>query len=156
MSSKYFNGGSAVKRVFYNNSSDNGIVGSLFWEFYNSQNIIKPISDREVYISNRLTVYDLNILSDERHKQRVQDLSQSDCKYLKLLRPKKYIMNQQNHYGFIAQEVEKIYPHLVNTSIHGEKSIKYHELIPLMLIEIQSLEKRIAVLEGSSGRSNPK
>lgn len=155
MSSRFFNGGSAVKRASYEQlqgNQNNSIVANLLWEFYNTENIIKPINDREVYIPNRLTVYDLNILSDERHKRNIISIMNHDIKYLNKLVPKQYIMNNEYHYGFIAQEVEKYYPYLVNTNVLGEKTMKYHELIPLLLKKINYLEERVERLERSAGK----
>jgi hypothetical protein len=38
--------------------------------------------------------------------------------------------SNRTHFGFIAQEVEQIYPHLVNTDSQGSKSVKYSRIIP--------------------------
>jgi len=50
-----------------------------------------------------------------------------------------------NH-GFIAQEVELIYPELVTTT-HGQKSVSYIQMIPLLLAQIQKQQKQIDELE---------
>lgn len=50
--------------------------------------------------------------------------------------------------GLIAEEVEQVMPRLVVKDNEGQcETVKYHELIPLMLNEIQRLEKRLEVLE---------
>ncbi len=68
---------------------------------------------------------------------------------------------KKTHYGFLAQDVEKIYPDMVFTNDSGVKSIFYTELIPVLLeavkaqqAEIESqnkqlleIEKRLAKLE---------
>jgi hypothetical protein len=42
------------------------------------------------------------------------------------------------HYGLIAEEVEKIYPELVTHTATGEvQTVKYQELIPMLLNELQ-------------------
>jgi hypothetical protein len=52
--------------------------------------------------------------------------------------------NDNKHYGFIAQDVQKIYPHLTKTKIMGEYlTINYNELIPVMVKQIQNLKKEL-------------
>ncbi len=51
--------------------------------------------------------------------------------------------------GLIAEEVYEIMPELVAHNTRDEiETIKYQDLIPLMLNEIQKLNKRISELEG--------
>ena len=67
------------------------------------------------------------------------------------------------HYGLIAEEVATVYPELVTRTASGEvQTVKYHELIPMLLNELQrehqarqqehqALEQesaRVAALEG--------
>jgi uncharacterized protein with gpF-like domain len=52
--------------------------------------------------------------------------------------------HNKKHYGFIAQDVQKIYPHLTETKIMGEYlTINYNELIPVMVKQIQNLKKEL-------------
>lgn len=48
-----------------------------------------------------------------------------------------------NHSGFIAQELEKILPHLVATTKEGEKSVNYIELIPYLVEAIKEQQIQI-------------
>ena len=50
---------------------------------------------------------------------------------------------QQKHLGFIAQDVEKIYPELVTNNENNLKSINYIELIPLLVLQIKKQQKEI-------------
>jgi len=54
-----------------------------------------------------------------------------------------YSTLKDNHkqYGFIAQDVEKVFPNIVYTDKHGYKSIKYQEFIPLLIEAIKSHDK---------------
>ena len=55
-----------------------------------------------------------------------------------------YLSYDNKHYGFIAQDVQKIYPHLTKTKIMGEYlTINYNELIPVMVKQIQNLKKEL-------------
>ena len=66
-------------------------------------------------------------------------------------------MNMENirpKYGFVAQEIEKIFPNVVYTLSNGEKAIAYQEIIPLLVSAFQeqqnlidSLANRIENLE---------
>lgn len=51
------------------------------------------------------------------------------------------------HYGVIAQEVEKFFPHLVSTDDNGLKSVNYNGLIAPMIESIKTLNSKIDTLE---------
>jgi hypothetical protein len=44
-----------------------------------------------------------------------------------------------DQFGFIAQDLEVIFPDLVNTNADGYKSVKYYQVIPLLTKAIQEL-----------------
>ena len=50
--------------------------------------------------------------------------------------------------GLVAQEVEKVFPSMVDTGSNGIKSVKTSVLVPMMLTAIQELTTRVAALEG--------
>jgi hypothetical protein len=50
------------------------------------------------------------------------------------------------HSGFIAQEIEKVLPHLVATSVNGEKSVNYQELTPYLVEAIKEQQNQIIAL----------
>jgi hypothetical protein len=50
--------------------------------------------------------------------------------------------------GLVAQEVEKVFPAMVDTRSDGIKSVKTSVLVPMMLTAIQELTTRVATLEG--------
>lgn len=49
--------------------------------------------------------------------------------------------------GLIAQEVQRVYPQLVNQSPDGELSVNYIGLVPVLLVSIKELEQKISKLE---------
>ena len=51
------------------------------------------------------------------------------------------------HYGFIAQEIEKIYPELVGNNDLGHKSVNYTEMIPLLLSKMKMMQHEIDELK---------
>jgi hypothetical protein len=55
----------------------------------------------------------------------------------------KYDPSGKNYYGFIAQEVELIYPELVSTNEKGEKFVSYMEFIPILVEAFKEQQKVI-------------
>jgi len=52
------------------------------------------------------------------------------------------------HYGLIAEEVAAVLPELVTRTVSGEvHTVKYHELIPILLNELQRRRSDLARLE---------
>jgi hypothetical protein len=64
---------------------------------------------------------------------------------LNRLVPKSYGFKNDGleHFGFIAQEVEKDFPNLVSMDDDGMKSVNYLEMIPLLLHKINYLERKL-------------
>jgi hypothetical protein len=53
-------------------------------------------------------------------------------------------IDREKHFGFIAQEVEKILPELVRKDSQGKKSLNYNELIPFLTKSIQEQQLQIS------------
>ena len=99
--------------------------------------------------------------SDARLKENVSTLTNSLSK-VKQLRGVNFTWKDtetrgsENNIGFIAQEVETIYPELVGDGglpkdDNGEdamKAVNYEKLVPVLVEAIKELEARIATLEG--------
>ena len=83
--------------------------------------------------------------SDIRLKSNIEELTDDDLDKLKKLVPKSYNFQNDNekHFGFIAQDVEQQFPHLVSTDNEGMKSVNYLEMIPLLLHKINDLERKL-------------
>lgn len=93
------------------------------------------------------------VASSLRYKENINDMG-SSSDFLMKLRP--VIFNYKKdelklkQFGLIAEEVADVYPDLVAyDSKKNMESVKYHELVPLMLNEIQKLNTRIKILEGA-------
>jgi hypothetical protein len=91
--------------------------------------------------------------SDRRLKENIAPLATND---LRLVTGFQYNLTSDGsfHYGVIAQEVEKIFPHMVSTDEQGMKSVAYNEFIPLLIEgykeqdeEIKGLRKELAELK---------
>ena len=81
------------------------------------------------------------VTSSARHKQNVAPMGTRSAKVLDL-RPVTFAYKDDaraiTHYGLIAEEVATVYPGLVTRTASGEvQTVKYQELIPMLLNELQ-------------------
>jgi hypothetical protein len=80
-------------------------------------------------------------LSSARYKQNIAPMGNRSEKVLDL-RPVTFAYKDDaratTHYGLIAEEVATVYPDLVTRTASGEvQTVKYQELIPMLLNELQ-------------------
>jgi len=94
--------------------------------------------------------------SDKRFKKDIEPINSALSNVLKL-KPVKYSWNTEEfpdkhfdnkrHIGLIAQEVEEVYPEVVNTNDEGFKSVDYNKLTVVLIKAIQELNNKIEQLE---------
>lgn len=86
--------------------------------------------------------------SDARVKTNVKEIDASKADAVRLV---EFDRTDKKHhgYGVIAQELEKVYPEMVNTDSEGFKSVNYNELA---MVKIKYLEDKVARLEALVGR----
>jgi len=93
--------------------------------------------------------------SDERLKKNIENL-ENGLSYINQLRPVSYDWKYRegSEYGLIAQEVEKVLPHIVKekellkTPDGGlYKTVSYEKLIPFLIKSIQELNEEINKLK---------
>ena len=86
--------------------------------------------------------------SDERYKKNIKKIDNALINVLKMKgvnyywKSKAYPewdFNNRKQIGFIAQEIELIYPELVNTDEQGYKSVDYSKLTPILVEAIKDL-----------------
>jgi hypothetical protein len=87
------------------------------------------------------------VVSSARYKRDIQDMKEESQGLLKL-RPVTFHYKEdsegQRQYGLIAEEVAKVYPELVVRGAKGEvESVQYHELIPMLLNEVQHQQQAL-------------
>jgi len=90
------------------------------------------------------------VVSAARYKRDIHDMDTASSKLLKL-RPVTFVYKQdplgQRQYGLIAEEVARFYPELVIYGTDGKVvSIRYHELIPMLLNETRKQAGQIEKL----------
>lgn len=87
--------------------------------------------------------------SDEKLKHSITELTLGDKMSVMRLTPMKFAYNSDitktTHFGFIAQQVEPLLPNLVVNGAH--KSVNYTEMIPLLLANMQDMQKQINQLQ---------
>jgi hypothetical protein len=96
-----------------------------------------------------------NTRSDHRLKNNIVDLDSSSISKYLTLRPVTFYWNQDKkrdtklQYGFIAQEIESIFPEMVNTGTDEmqTKSVNYQSLHALSLKVIQNQQAEIELLK---------
>lgn len=86
--------------------------------------------------------------SDARVKTNVRELNAINADAIKLVEFDRTDV-EHHGYGVIAQEVEKVYPSVVNTDADGFKSVNYNEIA---MIKIKYLEDKVARLEALIAR----
>ena len=93
----------------------------------------------------------LTDVSDMRKKSQIQELAPNEyLEKVKQLRPVSYVINNQRKHGFIAQDVEKVVPHLVKVGegeINGKhvndlRKLKTTEMIPWIVGSVKELDAR--------------
>lgn len=97
----------------------------------------------------------LSARSDRRLKNEIQSISSGDAQKLLNLNPVSYYWNKgvcddlSKQYGFIAQEIEKVYPDIVSTATDEmqTKSVNYQSFHALTVKMIQDQEKEIQTLK---------
>jgi hypothetical protein len=115
----------------------------------NNLTVITPSdSKKPVLINNDLIVSGaIYNTSDERLKENITPIDTKYSSNLLNLNPVKYLFknekNKKTHFGFLAQDIEKIFPELVEENFFGYKTINYQELIPLMLLKMKNMQLEI-------------
>lgn len=133
-------GASAINLTFWNTGAASGV----------------RITPSETTVSGNLTVTGtlfcntvFPILSDYRIKENITLLDNSYS--VDDLKPVKYFNTKTNHdeIGFIAHEVQEVFPFLVNGEKDGEKNqtLNYIGLIGVLVKEIQDLKKEVKDLK---------
>lgn len=99
-----------------------------------------------------------NTMSSRELKNNIKDLTTQQHNQLHELRPVTFAWKHEGeeapqHMGFIAEEVEEIWPSLVSSGQDREgrpfKGINYAGIIPALVAEVQQLRKELKELQGA-------
>jgi hypothetical protein len=139
-------------------------IDSALWFLKKDTNLvpyITPANVTDVLIPKNLIVNGSIINpSDLLLKENITSLRENKSnKSILELNPVKYNYisdeNKKQHYGFIAQDLEKQFPELI-TEIYIDthdtpiKTVNYIELIPIMLSKMQEMQNEIDELKSNS------
>jgi len=163
MSQSNYGGKQANQSSYIKNFNIGSNPNTWYYSTNNNQLILSPSNSKAtVYISGDLFVGgSINNPSDFHLKDNIQDISLSLSDSLMLLNPVKYNYKddemRKEHFGFIAQDVEKLFPNLVNTvsadigdSEVSIKSVNYLEMVPILLLKIKDLQNQIDALNNKN------
>ena len=126
-------------------------LGTPLWMQSATPSTIELIlPNTSVEIAADLTVgNNIYVTSSQDKKKEINNIIISPDTILSI-NPKQFIykndLSEKLHYGFIAEEVEKVFPNLV-TSSSKTKAVNYLEMVPLLLLKINDLQKQIDELK---------
>jgi hypothetical protein len=137
-------GTSSYSGVLGISHSTNNVNGSGFVNFSRDNAYIGSITQ------SGTTGVSYNTSSDERLKENIKDTTHSVN--IDDIQVREYDWKSDGshqRFGFIAQELETVYPEAVHSPEDPEemKSVDYSKLVPLLVKEIQTLKSRIEELE---------
>ena len=108
-------------------------------------------------VNGRLKTQGINELSDVRYKKDIQTLTNALANIEKL-RGVSYDWKQaefpeknfdaKHQIGLIAQELELVFPELVNTDAEGYKSVDYSKLVAVLIEAVKEQQTKITTLQG--------
>ncbi len=147
-------------RVQNRASIKNFIEGTqtAFWKkiLYSENLTLTPISPiNNLYIPDTIYCANLVTVSDVTIKENITSINTEITNKIMNLKPSLYTfkndITKKLHHGFIAQDVEKEFPNLVQSSPNKTngvlKSVNYLEIIPLLVDKIQIMQKEIDELK---------
>jgi len=155
----------------FNNAGPNGFGGIVsvqgtVKQFFSNNNITSNGlmyqniggTNYQVLTDSKTTLYLSNVVidtqysySDKNLKKDIIDIPKDKTDSLLNLDPTQFTfkLDPKNniHYGFIAQDLEKIYPELVKDSEKGYRKVNYIELIPLIVSKMKDMQNEIDELK---------
>ena len=130
------------------------IVGVVEWIYKtiagSTTKVITPYDQTKTVMipKNLLVLGSINNPSDITLKDNIDKINIDD---FNKLNPVSFTFKDDDknkkHYGFIAQELETVYPELVTDSELGFKTVNYVEMIPILLSQIKNMQIEIDKLK---------
>lgn len=115
--------------------------------------ILTPTNSKtQVLINNDLIVTgSIYNTSDERLKDNISTILEEEADKLLKIEPKRFTfkndVSKRSHFGVLAQDVEKVFPNLVDNSLTGHKRVNYQEFTPLILAKLKNMQSDIDELK---------
>lgn len=138
----------SVKQFF---SSNNKIANGLKYQNIGGKTYQLLADTKTPLYLNNVVIDSQYSHSDKNLKNNIVDISEEKINYLLDLNPVEFTckldIKNNIHYGFIAQDLEKIYPELVKDSEKGYRKVNYMELIPLIVSKMKNMQNEIDELK---------
>lgn len=147
---------SHIKNLFFSESSnphDYTTIESAFSSvseyddiLYSSNKVSYDSANHIFNVNGKITANQIRNNSDVRLKTNIKQIENS-LDIVKQLNGKVYRLKASNdiQYGFIAQEMERVIPQIVNVE-NGLLNISYIELIPFLVESIKHLDSKIETI----------
>jgi len=129
-------------------------VGIINWVYKtiagSTTKVITPYDQTKTVMipKNLLVLGSINNPSDITLKDNIAPINNDD---FNKLNPVSFTFKDdeknKKHYGFIAQELETVYPELVTNTELGFKSVNYIEMIPILLSQMKNMQMDIDKLK---------
>lgn len=105
------------------------------------------MKDKDIDACTTIWAYNFSNRSDIRLKKNVEDLSVDINDIFRII-PVEYNFKHESdavnkHYGFIAQEVESVYPNLVTVDEDGSKAINYNEMLAILFAMTKKIAEKV-------------
>lgn len=81
--------------------------------------------------------------------QQIETVQETDTAAVRKMYFSEDMEYDRSHYGFLAQDVQKLFPELVHEDRNGYMSVNYVELIPLLVQAVQELSIQVIDLQNS-------
>ena len=137
-------------KQFYLSSSISSIATWVFQRINGGSSLVQTPanSSTPVLINNDLVVSgSLYNTSDRRLKADIVLIGEPEVDALMTLNPihfrYRHDQTERRHFGVIAQEVEGVFPNLVEHSHFGYLTVNYQEMIPLLLAKVKDLQEQV-------------
>lgn len=139
-----------------------GATGSIYFQPTNGTNAVTILSSGNVGFGTTTPAYDVDVngvvqatafyySSDKRLKENIGEIENAKEKLLKMKgQIFTWIKTKKRDIGFIAQEVEKIFPELVSTDKKGFKSVEYGNVSAVLVEAFKEHDKEILELKKES------
>ena len=111
---------------------------------------VESLSDKGSALDNVLGMNVITYKYKEREiAQEVSDTAQTAT--LEAIKNYNQKLASRNHFGLFAQELQEIYPDLVEKGQDGYLGVNYVELVPILICAIQELKGELDAVKGNDG-----
>ena len=122
------------------------------------ENVVSLSGDRSNGSSTLENILDMNVIEyNLKSPQSIESVEGIDAtvadsflQEIEDLKKEKIAKESKRHFGLSAQELQKIYPNLVEEGQDGYLAVNYTELVPILIRSIQELKAELDGLKGNA------